>query len=160
MVLFVSLLLIFGKIFKRIIYNSLFNHFLSNKLFMPSQSGFIPGDSCITQLLSIIPEIQTDFYNIPTVDLEMQFNKMISKSFLQCLFSNIYFFHQTSSWLWWYLLYGKPNNENFQNKMEKVKYRACLPITGRIQRTYRGRLYHELGLDSLVNGLWRGKSLR
>ena len=77
MVLFIGLLPIFGKIFKGIIYNSLFNHFLSNKLFMPSESGFIPGDSCIAQLLSIIPEVQTDFYNIPTVDLEMQFNKMI-----------------------------------------------------------------------------------
>ena len=67
MVLFIGLLPIFGKIFKGIIY----------KLFMPSESGFIPGDSCIAQLLSIIPEVQTDFYNIPTVDLEMQFNKMI-----------------------------------------------------------------------------------
>ena len=56
---------------------------------MPSQSGFIPGDSYIAQLLSIIPEMQTDFYNIPAVDLEMQFNKndasykaTLSKSFL------------------------------------------------------------------------------
>ena len=28
------------------------------------------------------------------------------------------------------ILYGKPNNENFQNK--KVQYRACLAITGGI----------------------------
>ena len=52
-----SLLHIFGKIFKRVICNSLFNHFLSNKLFTLSQSGFLPGDSCIVQLLSIIHEI-------------------------------------------------------------------------------------------------------
>ena len=71
---------------------------------MPSQSGFIPGDSYIAQLLSIIPEMQTDFYNIPAVDLEMQFNKndasykaTLSKSFLQCFTYNIYFCHQTSS---------------------------------------------------------------
>ena len=25
--------------------------------------------------------------------------------------------------------YDKPNNDNFQNKMEKVQYRACLGIT-------------------------------
>ena len=31
--------------------------------------------------------------------------------------------------------YDKPNNENFQNKVEKVQYRACLGITGTIQRT-------------------------
>ena len=40
----ISLLPIFGKIFERVIYNSLFNYFLSNKLFMPSQSGLLPGD--------------------------------------------------------------------------------------------------------------------
>ena len=45
----------------------MFNHFLSNKLFTPSQSGFLPEDSCIAQLLSIIHEIQTAFDNNPTV---------------------------------------------------------------------------------------------
>ena len=30
------------------------------------------------------------------------------------------------------ILYDKPNNENFQNKLEKVQYRACLAITGAI----------------------------
>ena len=43
----ISLLPIFSKIFERVIYNSLFNHFVSNKLFTPSQSGFLPGGSCI-----------------------------------------------------------------------------------------------------------------
>ena len=33
------------------------------------------------------------------------------------------------------ILYDKPNNENFQNKMENVQYRACLAITGGIQGT-------------------------
>ena len=36
---------------------------------MPSQSGFLPGDSCIAQLLSIIHEIQSAFDNNPTVDV-------------------------------------------------------------------------------------------
>ena len=31
------------------------------------------------------------------------------------------------------ILYDKPNNENFQNKLGKVQYRAYLPITGAIQ---------------------------
>ena len=43
----ISLLPIFSKIFERVIYNSLFNYFLSNKLFTRSQSGFLPGDSCV-----------------------------------------------------------------------------------------------------------------
>ena len=30
------------------------------------------------------------------------------------------------------ILYGKPSNDNFQSKMEKVQCRACLAITGGI----------------------------
>ena len=55
----ISLLPIFSKMFERVIYNFLFNHFQSNKLFTSSQSDFPPGDSCIAQLLSIIHEMQT-----------------------------------------------------------------------------------------------------
>ena len=48
------------------------------------------------------------------------------------------------------ILYDKPTNDNFQNKMEKVQYRACLAITGGIQGTSRERLYDELGLHSYI----------
>ena len=44
-----------------------------------------------------------------------------------------------------YILYDKPNNENFQQKLEKVQYRACLAITNAIQGTSKERLYDELG---------------
>ena len=63
----------FGKIFERIIFNSLFNYFLSYKRFTPSQSGSAPGDSCITQLLSMIHKIQTAFDNKPTIDVASAF---------------------------------------------------------------------------------------
>ena len=43
----VSLLPIFSKVYGRVIYNAHFNYFKDNKLFTPSQSGFLPGDSCI-----------------------------------------------------------------------------------------------------------------
>ena len=85
----ISLLPIFSKIFERIIYNSLLNYFLSNKLFTPSQSGFLPGDSCIAQLLSIIHEIQTSFDENPTVavrgvflDISKAFDKVWHKGLL------------------------------------------------------------------------------
>ena len=45
----ISLLPIFGKMLERIIYNFLFNYSQSNRLFTPSQSGFLPGDSCTAQ---------------------------------------------------------------------------------------------------------------
>ena len=55
-----SLLTIFSKIFERVILNSLFNHFVRNKLFT-NQAVFLPGDLCIAQFLLIIHEIQTNF---------------------------------------------------------------------------------------------------
>ena len=53
----ISLLPICGKIFERILYNSLFDFLNQNDLISPAQSGFKPGDSCINQLLSITHEI-------------------------------------------------------------------------------------------------------
>ena len=44
---------IFSKIFERLIFNALFNFFVQNQLFSDSQSGFMPDNSCILQLLSI-----------------------------------------------------------------------------------------------------------
>ena len=55
------------------------------------------------------------------------------------------------------ILYDKPNNENFQNKLEKVQYRACLAITGAIQGTSKTKLYDELCLHSLIKRRWCNK---
>ena len=55
------------------------------------------------------------------------------------------------------ILYDKPNNENFQNKLEKVQYRACLAITGAIQGTSRIKLCAEVGLHSLIKRSWCNK---
>ena len=55
----ISLLPISSKIFERLIFNSLLNYFTQNKLFTECQSGFIPGDSCVAQFLSITHEILT-----------------------------------------------------------------------------------------------------
>ena len=86
----ISLLPIFSKIFERVIYNSLFKHFQSNKVFTSSQSGFLPGDSCTAQLLSIIHEIQTAFGNNPTVDVRGVFLD-ISKAFDRVWHSGLLF---------------------------------------------------------------------
>ena len=74
----VSLLPICGKIFGRLIYNSLFEFFIANELISSNQSGFKPGDSCINQLLSITHEIYKSFddgYDVRGVFLD------ISKAF-------------------------------------------------------------------------------
>ena len=64
----ISLLPIFSKIFEQLIFNSLFNYFMQNKLFTERQSGFIPGDSCVAQLLSITHEIYKSFDCNPSAD--------------------------------------------------------------------------------------------
>ena len=53
----ISLLPICGKIFERILYNSLFNFLNQNDLIPPAQSGFKSGDSYINHLSSITHEI-------------------------------------------------------------------------------------------------------
>ena len=49
----VSLLPICSKIFERIIYNRIFEYLIENNLITENQSGLKPGDSCISQILSI-----------------------------------------------------------------------------------------------------------
>ena len=62
----ISLLPIFGKIFEKMIFKDLFIYFHQNKLFTKCQSGFLPGDFCILQLLSIVHDINSSFDCDPT----------------------------------------------------------------------------------------------
>ena len=55
----VSLLCILGKIFERIIFKHVYNHFWENSFISRWQSGFLPGFSTVTQLL----EMYHQFYN-------------------------------------------------------------------------------------------------
>ena len=55
------------------------------------------------------------------------------------------------------ILHDSPNNENFQSKLEKVQYGACLAITGAIKGTSREMLYNELGLHLLSTRHWQSK---
>ena len=57
----VSLLPICGKVFERLIYNSLFEYFIENDLISPNKSGCKPGDSYTNQLISIMHEIHQSF---------------------------------------------------------------------------------------------------
>ena len=76
----ISLLPIFAKIFEKIIFRSMFEYFIENELFTIFQSGFLPGDSSTSQLLSIIHEIQKLFDESPPIDVRDIFLD-ISKTF-------------------------------------------------------------------------------
>ena len=74
----VSLLPICSKIFERLIHNKTLGFFLDKGLISANQSGFKPGDSCISQLLSITYNIYKSFddgYEVRGVFLD------ISKAF-------------------------------------------------------------------------------
>ena len=57
------------------------------------------------------------------------------------------------------ILYDKPETENFQNKLEKAQYRACLATTGAMQGTLRQKLYNKPGLHSLSRRRWFSKQI-
>ena len=65
----ISLLPFFSKVFERIIFNFLLNYFFVNKLFVERQSGFLTGDFCISQLLSITHKIYKSFDCYTSVDV-------------------------------------------------------------------------------------------
>ena len=50
-------------------YKDLFNHFYYDNFYTRNRSGFMPGDSWIFQLLSIIHEINSSFDRNPTIDV-------------------------------------------------------------------------------------------
>ena len=56
-----SLLPIFGKIFERLIFNSLFKYIDAYELLNPNQSGFCAFNSRVNQFLSIDHEIFSNF---------------------------------------------------------------------------------------------------
>ena len=69
----VSLLSVCGKVFESLIFNSLFNYLKKNNLLSPHQSGFIPEDSCVQQLMSITHEIYNAFDCNPSLEVRGMF---------------------------------------------------------------------------------------
>ena len=57
-----SLLPICGKIFEKLIFNSCFKYLEYDNFLSPHQSGFLPGDSCVHQLLSNTYDIYKSFH--------------------------------------------------------------------------------------------------
>ena len=76
----ISLLPILSKIFERIIFESLYDYFTRNNLLVSCQSGFIKGDSCVSQLLDIIHSIHKNLDANPSIDTRGVFLDM-SKAF-------------------------------------------------------------------------------
>ena len=76
----ISLLLIFGKIFEKIIFDRLCNFLLQEELLNPNQSGFRLSDSCVNQLIAITHDIFEAFDCNPSLEVRSVFLD-ISKAF-------------------------------------------------------------------------------
>ena len=72
------------------------------------------------------------------ISLTLSRNSLIYKSFIRPILCYIY------------VIYEKPLNEPFKDKLEIVKYNAALVINSAIKDTLRDRIYRELGLEFLA----------
>ena len=52
------------------------------------------------------------------------------------------------------IIFDQPQNESVCEKLESVRYKVALPITGAIQGTSCEKIYYELGLESLRASRW------
>ena len=85
----VSLLLIFSKIFERLIYNEMYSFSTGNDLISPNQSGFKQGTSHINQLFSITHDIYQSLdqaCEVPCAFLDI--SKLFDKSGIKASFKN------------------------------------------------------------------------
>ena len=76
----ISLLPICGKLFEKVIYNTLYKYYESNDILNVNQSGFRQGDSCINQLINITHDVFQSFDSNPPLEVRGVFLD-ISKAF-------------------------------------------------------------------------------
>ena len=76
----ISLLPVCGKTLERLIYNKMFGFFTKNELISQNQSGFKPGDSCISQVLCITHDIYQSLDDgLETRDVFLDISKAFDK---------------------------------------------------------------------------------
>ena len=97
----INFLRFFEKYLKETCFKDLFNYFHKNELFTKCQSGFLPGDSSISLLLSIVHDINSSFDCDPTQGFR-HILLDISKAFDKIWYDGLLFK------LWTYGLKGEP----------------------------------------------------
>ena len=72
----ITLLLIFGKIFEKVVFNKIYNFLLNERLLNPNQSGFRPCDS--NQSLAITHKIFESFDCNPSLEVRSLFLRSLA----------------------------------------------------------------------------------
>ena len=52
------------------------------------------------------------------------------------------------------VIFGKPSNTTFSNRIKSTQYNAALAITGTIRSTSKEKLYQELGFETMKERGW------
>ena len=65
----ISLLPIFGRLFRKLLFDAIYEHLSINGFISPHQSGFRPGDSTINHLLLIAQDIYSAFDETPSKEI-------------------------------------------------------------------------------------------
>ena len=76
----VSLLSICGKIFEKLIFDSLFKYLENNDVLNPRQSGFRPGVSRVHQLLSVTYDIYKSLDANPSLEVRDIFLDIVNNT--------------------------------------------------------------------------------
>ena len=79
----------FGKVFEKLIYDSVYRHLCNNDILTPHQFGFRPGDSTVNQLLAVAHKIYSAFEATPTEETRAVFldlSKALDRVGMKCYY--------------------------------------------------------------------------
>ena len=150
----VSLLPICGKIFEKLIFNSLFKNLENNNLLNPHQSGFRTCDSCVHQLLSITYHIYKSFeanLSLEVIGIFLDMSKTFDRVWHECLLFKLKrlglsgkYYGLTNSFL------RNKHQRVFLNRQSSKWFSIKAGVT---QESILGPLFSLVYINDLPNGL-------